>query len=173
MSKPIEVGDLVYCPGVFYGSMTIESADASANTLTSTAHGFTDGMQTQVRVTGGVLPGGLAEDTFYYVVSATTDTLKLATTPGGTAIDLTTPGSGFMQLFGLMDPTTVALTIEDPSGTETSYTYAGATITKAIVGVYYKLYPSTREGIHKVRYVTTGNPAVVHQYTFYVSPSNV
>ena len=38
----------------------------------------------------------------------------------------------------LTDPGTVSLTVTDPTGTATEYTYAGATVTKSATGEYYK-----------------------------------
>jgi hypothetical protein len=43
---------------------------------------------------GGTAPTGLAKDTIYYVRDKATDSFKLASTPGGSAIDFTTDGSG-------------------------------------------------------------------------------
>lgn len=38
----------------------------------------------------------------------------------------------------LTDPTTISLTVTDSAGTATTYTYAGATVTKDAVGQYSK-----------------------------------
>jgi len=35
------------------------------------------------------------------------------------------------------DPTTITLEVQSPSGTTTSYTYAGAQITREGTGIYY------------------------------------
>ncbi|MBI3936758.1 MAG: hypothetical protein HY323_07255 [Betaproteobacteria bacterium] len=57
---------------------------------------------------GGGLPGGLAASTDYYVIRVTEDTLKLATTLGaaraGTAIDITTAGTGTHTLTRKSEP---------------------------------------------------------------------
>lgn len=45
-------------------------------------------------VLGSTLPTGVTEGTVYYVVSAATDTFKVSTTSGGSAVDLTAVGSG-------------------------------------------------------------------------------
>ncbi|MEI9894239.1 MAG: hypothetical protein WDN28_10230 [Chthoniobacter sp.] len=63
------------------------TANASADTIALTAHGFTDGMvMVFSSLTGGT---GLSTATRYFVVNAATDTFQLATAPGGTAIDIT------------------------------------------------------------------------------------
>jgi hypothetical protein len=72
--------------------------DVSNDVLEAPAHGFSDGQTVVVWVVpGGTLPAPLAEGTVYFVVSSTTDDLKLALTAGGAAVNLTTVGAGFLQ----------------------------------------------------------------------------
>jgi hypothetical protein len=62
------------------------------------AHGFVDTNTVVVwSVPGDPLPTGLSEGTIYYVVSATTDDLKLSLTSGGAAINITAIGAGLLQ----------------------------------------------------------------------------
>ena len=62
------------------------------------AHGFSDTQTVVVwAVPGDPIPTGLAEGTIYYVISSTTDHLKLSTTSGGSAINITAIGAGFLQ----------------------------------------------------------------------------
>lgn len=70
------------------------TADATTNFLTSVAHGLVDGQEIAVANTGGALPAPLVKTTRYFVRDKTADTFKLALTVGGTAIDLTTAGTG-------------------------------------------------------------------------------
>lgn len=75
------------------------SVDTGADTLTITTHEFQVGEK--VQLSGSVAPTGLAFATDYYVVSATGGTssnvggkvLKLSTTLGGDAIDITSTGT--------------------------------------------------------------------------------
>ncbi len=68
------------------------SANASTDVITSNAHGLVD---TQIiRFAGSDLPAGLSASTNYYVRDKTTNTFKVAASSGGTAIDITDPGSG-------------------------------------------------------------------------------
>ena len=68
------------------------TADASTNFLTSNAHGLVD---TQIiRVSGSDLPSGLSASTNYYVLDKTTNTFKLATSSGGTEINIVDNGTG-------------------------------------------------------------------------------
>ena len=69
--------------------------DATTDVLDSAAHGFANA--DTVVVWGSGLPTGLAVGTVYHVRDVTTDSLKLAATAGGAAIDLTAVGSGFLQ----------------------------------------------------------------------------
>ena len=64
----------------------------STETITATAHGFSDGDEVTYTVpTGQSAIGGLTSGTNYFVVSSATNTLKLAATSGGSAINLTAP----------------------------------------------------------------------------------
>lgn len=75
------------------------TANATSNGITSAAHGFVNTDRVEVATIAGVLPGGLAADIGYYVVSATTNTLQLSLTSGGAAIDLTSAETGVVKLF--------------------------------------------------------------------------
>lgn len=70
------------------GAGVATTGDASSNVLTQTGHGYANGDEVYfTSLTGGA---GLALYTNYFVRDVTTDTFKLALTPGGTAIDFTT-----------------------------------------------------------------------------------
>ncbi len=87
--------------------------------LECVAHGFTDGQTVVVwAVPGDPLPTGLAEGTVYYVVSSTTDHLKLSATSGGSAINITAIGAGFLQRI-----------IEEVYGAQGTHTVTSATMT--------------------------------------------
>lgn len=65
--------------------------DVSADTVSVPAHGYANG--DMVVFYGGTIPTGLTAGTIYYVVSAATNTFKVAATAGGAAIDLTGTGA--------------------------------------------------------------------------------
>lgn len=67
--------------------------DVTNNLFTSVGHGLVNGTPCQITSTG-TIPGGLAIVTQYYVVNQAADTFKLATTYNGTAIDITSQGTG-------------------------------------------------------------------------------
>lgn len=74
-----------------YGNSVSATCDATANTIGATAHGLSDG--TRVFFTAAVMPTGLTANTAYYVVNSASDTFKVATTAGGSAIDFSTAGT--------------------------------------------------------------------------------
>lgn len=74
----------------------VPTGDLAGDTLESPAHGYSNGDRVVMWAPSGG-PTGLAVGTAYFVVSAGTDTLKLSATLGGSAIDVTAIGSGFLQ----------------------------------------------------------------------------
>ena len=77
------------------GYAATASAAADTDVITVTGHPFSNGNRLTVyKATDGSLPTGLTERRIYYVVNASTNTLQLSETEGGTAIDLTTDGTG-------------------------------------------------------------------------------
>ena len=65
--------------------------DYSTETITIIGHGLSNDNEVTYSNGGGTNIGGLTTATNYFVVSATTDTFKLAATSGGSAINLTAP----------------------------------------------------------------------------------
>lgn len=86
---------LVGTPDAYMATKTVSAVDTGTETLTSVAHGYADA--TPVRFESSTtLPPPLAATTTYYVVSAAADTLKVSTTVGGAAVNLTGAGSGII-----------------------------------------------------------------------------
>lgn len=75
-----------------------ESVDTGANTITMTAHPFADGDIVRLK-TDGTLPGGLVTSKEYYVIGSTANTIQLSETSGGTAVDITSAGSGTHTIY--------------------------------------------------------------------------
>lgn len=84
---------------VEYYSATVAytTVDTSAETVTISSHKFQVGDPVQVSTTGG-LPSGLSASTTYYIIDASSNTIKFATTlanaKAGTAINLASQGTG-------------------------------------------------------------------------------
>ena len=85
-------GDKVFMARSDYGNFT---ATAATDLLTETAHGLLPDDIIQVSTTG-TLPAGLAAATNYYVIASglTANDWKVSATQGGSAVDITTTGTG-------------------------------------------------------------------------------
>jgi hypothetical protein len=76
--------------------------------------------------------------------------------------------SVFTQNAAVIDPSTVALAIKAPDATTTTYTYAGATITKDSPGTYHVDVAPTLTGTWRYRWVSTGTGAGAEESWFQV-----
>jgi hypothetical protein len=81
-----------------YGVKHRVAGSASADTLTKTSHGLANAMAVMI-MSSGTLPAPLQPDTIYFVVSTATDTFKLAAYSAGLVIDLTTDGTGDIDVY--------------------------------------------------------------------------
>jgi len=86
-------GQLIHSGTAAYATATITVTIASPGVVTWNAHGFSNG-DTVAFTTTGALPTGLAANTAYYVINATTNTFQLSATAGGTAINTSGSQSG-------------------------------------------------------------------------------
>lgn len=102
------------------------TVNTGTDVVTSTAHGLSDTNQIVVATgPGGTLPAPLSQSTTYFVRDATTDTFKLALTSGGSAIDITTAGTGTFWWV----PAAALLTADRQFEIGVSMVLAGETIT--------------------------------------------
>ena len=69
-------------------TVTASNVDDATDSFTSSNHPFVNGQK--VRFTGGTSIAGVTAGTDYYIVQATQNTFKLATSSGGTPADITT-----------------------------------------------------------------------------------
>src|ERR1700757_4855286 len=72
---------------------TVTVTIASPGVFTDTAHGFSANQPVKFKTTG-TLPTGITANTWYYVVSPTTNTYSVAATAGGAAINTSGTQSG-------------------------------------------------------------------------------
>lgn len=73
------------------------TANSITDQITITAHGYANGDMLIFRP--GSLPAPLVPALIYYVRDSAANTFKLAATSGGSAIDLTTNGSGVLEVY--------------------------------------------------------------------------
>ncbi len=98
MTTPIATRGDVYRFGLPRGLLgtagrEVASSAAATDVLELDGHGFETDDEVVVRhVEGGSLPAPLAAGTTYYVIRVSDSAFKLATTAGGSAIDLTSAG---------------------------------------------------------------------------------
>lgn len=87
------------------GYATPATADAGADTLTaSPSHVYANTDPVEISNSGGAAPGGLAALTTYYARDVAGAVLKLAATSGGSAIDITSTGTGRHFLGRIPEP---------------------------------------------------------------------
>lgn len=98
--------------------ITVTSADAGTNLLTSVSHGLSNGTEVRIYVPiASTIPAGLSADETYYVVSSVNDTFALSTTLGGSAVDITSAGSGSFFVYQLSEPAIETLAVwQGPNG---------------------------------------------------------
>ena len=75
------------------GIKKVQSMTATDDTITISNHGFSDG-DPLIFAGDGTIAGGISKHTTYYVRDVNTNTFKVASTTGGTAIDLTNDSAG-------------------------------------------------------------------------------
>jgi len=98
-----EIGRLNAVTVTFTAGQAIPFTTTNAtDTIDAVAHPFADGDTFQVWNSGGELPGGLAAQTNYYVITAAADSFQLSLTSGGSAVALSDDGSG-THFAGLID----------------------------------------------------------------------
>lgn len=73
------------------GSSATFTADAGTDTLTSTAHGLSNG-DVVLLTSIGTIPGGINTAVSYYVINATANTFQISENRGGSALDITSTG---------------------------------------------------------------------------------
>ena len=71
------------------------------------------------------------------------------------------------------DPTTVTLIVEDPSGTQTTYTWAGATVTRDSEGHFHTDIEVDTAGAWHYRWVGTGAVIAAVEGSLYVQESYI
>lgn len=71
-----------------------------------------------------------------------------------------------------VDPTTVVLYLQPPTGAVGTYTYAGGDVTRQSQGTYYYNGTVTQPGWWEARYVATGAAVAAEQSRFFCRGTN-
>jgi len=91
-----------------YGPRTVSAVSAAGDTLTvPSGHGLVANERVRFYTTGTyptAVGGDLTEADFYYVTNPLATTIQLSRTSGGAAIDITSAGSGTMQVYRTRAP---------------------------------------------------------------------
>lgn len=94
------VGDIVQLrtPSDITGAV----GNPAADTIDKVSHGISgSNPEIYFKANGGTLPGGIIEGRVYFCRDITANTFKIATAPGGPAVDIISPaGSGFTIRYG-------------------------------------------------------------------------
>lgn len=107
-----------------YGSKIVVTVDSGADTFGATAHGLANTTPVMFQ-SSGLLPAPIAADTPYYVVSTSTNTFQVALVSGGTVIDLTSTGSGTIEVYtGHTNTSTAAMNVLDDVTADPAWTTA-------------------------------------------------
>lgn len=146
-----EIAGVTYSPKTFEADGT-SVVSTTADTITITAHGYSarDPIILVSENSTATLPGGLSEDTLYFVIVSSTDVIQLATSAinatAGTAIDLTSTGSDLVTVRdNVID---VYPTLPNTAGTIFSVDTGDLNFASSTT------FP---DGIYVIRYVVNGN----------------
>lgn len=105
LTGALEIGTNVECYTRASVSAVAYTADSTTDVFTIAAgtNAFGNGCPIIVS-SSGTLPGGIEANRVYYVVSYTSTTVKLALSVGGTAVDVTSNGTGTITLTAQIGP---------------------------------------------------------------------
>lgn len=105
-----------------YGTKTtVASVDAINNTLTIVGHGFAANKALRIQ-SSGTLPAPLEANYTYYVRNQTADTFQLSPLSAGVVIDLTSTGSGTIEVYDGAGVGSATLNVLDNVTADTPWT---------------------------------------------------
>ena len=155
-------------------SRTVSSVNTGTEYLTASTATLFNGDPVKFTSTGS-LPSGLVAGTVYYVINkdgAGAGTLQVSATFGGTAVNLTTTGSGTITLYG---PTSFNVAGSFADDTAIQFTSTGTVPTGMTIGTVYYVYGSTGADFYLVTSIG-GFPIVCTAAatgTMYIIPNGV
>jgi len=84
-----------YGTGLNSHTFTSANVNTVTDTITITSHGYTNGQSIEFsNPTPSNLPGGITQSVTYYALNVTANTFQISLIKGGSAVDLTTGGTG-------------------------------------------------------------------------------
>ena len=121
---------------------TVTSVDTGTEYLSVSTTSLTNGTPVKFSSTSS-LPSGLTAGTVYYIINidgAGAGTLQVSATYGGSAVNLTTSGSGTISMYG---PTLFTSPSAFPEDTTIKLTTSTTLPTPLVIGTPYYVYDST------------------------------
>lgn len=101
--------------------------NASTNVFAATGHGMTAGTAVKVHAVT-TLPAGLSATRIYYLITVNANDFQLSTVAGGSAVDITTTGSGTVRVYKVDEPTVETLPIWQGPSSSKMFAAAGNAI---------------------------------------------
>lgn len=117
---------------------TVSSIDTGTDTFTSNGHGLANGTQVKVHA-ATTLPAGLSATRVYFIINTATNTFQLSLTSGGSAVDVSSSGSGTVTVYEVDEPTVETLAVwQGPSSSKLFAAAGGAIwdVTAASAGTF-------------------------------------
>lgn len=111
------------------GAVVVSSIDTGTDEITVSAHTFTDGDVVKVDAST-TMPGGLTRVKPYYIINSTATTFQLSLTSGGSAVDITSGGTGTIAVYSLENRPAVEtlMPYHGPGATQKLFAAAGGAI---------------------------------------------
>jgi hypothetical protein len=117
---------------------TVSSINTGTDTFTSNSHGLANGTQVKVHA-ATTLPAGLSATRVYFIINTATNTFQLSLTSGGSAVDVSSSGSGTVTVYEVDEPTVETLAVwQGPSSSKLFAAAGGAIwdVTAASAGTF-------------------------------------
>jgi hypothetical protein len=89
---------------------TVSAIDTGTDTFTSTGHGMSNGDLVKFHATT-TLPAPIVANNSFYVINATTDEFQISESSGGSAVNITSAGSGTIYVYELTEPAVETLAV--------------------------------------------------------------
>jgi hypothetical protein len=140
------VANWVFHPGTVTTQIqpkTFTVTQGTPGTVNCTAHGYANGTLVRLRAAdsgvSGTVPTGLSETAKYYVVNQAADSFQLSISPGGSALAITSAGTGSLKVWkadaGIDDPVQGTPQMFPGIG----YTFSGICYVEGILPPQYNL----------------------------------